>query len=146
MATWLAKVRALGLAPRAGMLALATLLLYAIVGPVAWHASGSAGLEAAAAAGAACLLGAGAALVATDFCQRRGRPLHGVLFGMVLRMGAPSAFAAYCRWQSGVLFEGGALYYLVVFFLVTLGVETALSLPQTDGAGRSSSTPRKAVS
>lgn len=130
MGRWSAKLRNLSLLTRGFLLGLAVVLVYAVLAPVAVCCNGPAGLWAAAAAGAFCLGGAALALVASYLLCGPKYALHGLLVAMAARMGIPLSLGLACQLYGGVLAEAGLLYYLMVFYPVTLGVETALSLPQ----------------
>jgi predicted Na+-dependent transporter len=129
MKGWFAKLRCRSLAAHSAVLAGAVLVVYAVVAPVAGRHGGWMGLAAAAAAAAFCLLGAGLALVACRGLRQPKYALHGVLVGMVVRMGVPLVLALVFQVRGGPLAEAGLLLYLIVFYPVTLSVETALSLP-----------------
>ena len=105
-------------------------LLYALLTPIALFFGGVAGLWAAAAAAALCLGGAGIALVISYSLRSPARALYGMLLGTAARMAIPLGFGLAAHLHGGPLAEAGLLYYLLVFYPVTLGVETALSLPQ----------------
>ena len=134
MGTWFANLRNRSLPARGTFLGLVVLGLYAMVAPVAGFCSGSAGLWAAAAAAVLCLAGAGLALVLSHALREPKRALYGMLLSMAARMGVPLAVGLPCHLHGGVLAQGGLLYYLLVFYLVTLGVETLLSLPRPEQA------------
>ena len=51
-----------------------------------------------------------------------------MLVGMLVRMGIPLGAALLVVFRGGPLADAGFLYYLVVFYLVTLTVETFLAL------------------
>ena len=55
-----------------------------------------------------------------------------VLVGMMVRMGIPLAAALTVCFCGGPLANAGFLYYLVVFYPVTLTAETFLSLPERE--------------
>jgi hypothetical protein len=135
MANLFARWRSRGLATQAAVLVGMVLAVYAAVAPVAGALSGTVGLAAAAVAAGLCLAGAGLALVACRLYRDSKRALQGVLIGMVLRMGVPLLSALAIQVQGGGLARAGLLVYLVVFYPVTLFVETALSLP-SDGRSR----------
>ena len=118
-----------GLPLRTAVLLFAVLLLYAIVAPVAWYLGGRSGLSAAAAAAGVCSLGAFPALWVSRLLRDPKTVLYGWLLGMFLRMGIPMTFALIVTFGGGVLADSGVMYYLIVFFLGILGVETVLSLP-----------------
>jgi hypothetical protein len=125
-----AGLRNLTLPGREAVLALAVLAVYAAVAPVAWCQDGRTGLAAAAVAAGFCWLGAGLALVAYRLPGDPKLAYVRLLAGMFPRMGIPLAAALVFRIRGGVLAEAGLLIYLVVFFLVTLALDTALGLPQ----------------
>jgi hypothetical protein len=134
MATWLANLSHRGLRTRGMVLGLVVLGTYGLVAPVAGLLSGLAGLWTAAAAAAFCLAGAEVALLVSPLSRRPKRALFGMLLGMAARMGIPLGFGLGCHVQGGVLAQTGLLYYLLVFYPVTLGVETALWLPHVQQA------------
>ena len=103
---------------------------------------GVAGLAASATAAALCWLGAAAALVVARAFRDPKRVLHGVLYGMLLRMFIPLFAALALQWSAAALAEGYLLVYFLVFYPVTLFVETTLSLPQADAPdGRDDASP-----
>jgi hypothetical protein len=134
--TWLAKLRGRGLIARAGFLAIVVLGVYVLVAPVVAHLKGSSGLAAAAAAAGACLAGAVPALVASRLLRGTRHALCGMLLAMALRFAVPLGIGLGCHLSGGPLAEGGILYYLLVFYPITLGVETALSLPPAEAPGQ----------
>jgi len=133
MRSWLTRVRGWGLAAQSAVLLGVVLVACGIVMPVAGFVSGSAGIAAALVAAGLCLLGAGLALVACRLFRGPEHVLPAVLVGMLLRMGIPLASGLALQFQGGPLAEAGLLVYLVVFYPVTLFVETALSLPLGEG-------------
>ena len=131
MATWLAELRNRSIAARGAFLGLVVLGLYGLVAPVAYYCGGQTGMLAAVAAAFLCLAGATVALVVSHALREPNHALYGMLLGMAARMGIPMGFGLLCHMQGGALAEAGLLYYLLVFYPVTLGVETALSLPRS---------------
>jgi len=129
MGAWFANLSHRSLPTRGMILGLVVLGAYGLVAPVAGLLSGSAGLWTAAAAAVFCLAGAEVALLVNPLSHRPKRALLGMLLGMAARMGIPLGLGLGCHVQGGVLAQTGLLYYLLVFYPVTLGVETALSLP-----------------
>ncbi len=130
------KLRGAGLAARIGLLTGVVLAALGVVASIAGPIGGGKAVVAAAVPAAVCLVGAVLALIAASICQRREKPLHGMLIGMAPRMGIPLAFAVMAKFLFGGLVRSGALYYLVGFYLVTLGIETVLSLPSAATPGR----------
>ena len=123
------------LATQAGILVLAVGGEFVLVAPIAIWLGGSTALAAAAVAAGLCLAGALAALLVGWLLRDLSNPVHGMLAGMLPRMGIPLGGAMVFHLQGGVLAEAGLLVYLVVFYPVALGVETFLSLPPTGLAG-----------
>lgn len=102
----------------------------AVVLPLGWAIFGNrAGLFAGAAAAGVCLLAGWAALVLSEPLRRPQNMLALVLMGMLIRMGIPLVAALTVYFVGGPLANAGFLYYLVVFYPVTLTAETLLSLP-----------------
>lgn len=116
-----------------------TLLVFAIVGPVAFGLGGSMALAAAAVAAAVCLAGASIAIVASFALAGPSMALAALLVGMIARMAIPLACGLAVHLRGGPLSDAGFLYYLLVFYPVTLAVETLFSMPtqeplQAEGA------------
>jgi len=146
MKTWFARMRSRGPTTQSAVLTVAVLVLYAAVAPVAGLLSGPAGLAAAALAAGLCWAGAELALLACRrFCDP-SRAWLGVLIGMLLRMGLPLLSALVIQVQGGRLAKAGLLLYLLVFYPVTLFIETALSLPSGEPPPRHRDAPAKVVS
>ena len=74
------------------------------------------------------------ALGAAQLLADPSQAIANVLVGMMLRMGMPLGVALAVHLRGGLLAGGGFLYYLLLFYPVTLGVETALTLPRSGGA------------
>jgi len=111
------------------VLGIVVLAVYALVVPVAVHLSGSVASAAAALAGGLCLAGASAALVVADRLQGPAGTLAVLWLGMVLRLGVPFAAGTIIHLHGGPLAQAGVLWYLLVFYPITLVVGTVLSLP-----------------
>jgi hypothetical protein len=63
------------------------------------------------------------------------RPVLAMLVSMAARMGIPLVPALAIHLAGGPLANAGLLYYLLVFYPITLAVDVALSLPSTSRAG-----------
>ena len=109
-------------------LSVAVLCVYAVVAPIAGRLDGGLGIAAAAIAAGLCLAGAGIALVAANALGAPDRILYGVLIGVIARMFIPLGFGVGLHFYSRSLADAGLLVYLLVFYPLTLGVETALAL------------------
>jgi hypothetical protein len=117
-----------GIVAQAAWLGVAVLLVAAIAGPFIAYWGGHAGLIAAAAAGAVCWTGAVAGLAAGRLFAVNA--FAALLAGMFFRMGFPLGFALAILLSGGYLAHAGSLYYLLLFYPVTLTVETALLIPR----------------
>jgi hypothetical protein len=102
--------------------------LGAFVVPMAIVIGGNAGGWAAAAAGGVCLAGTLVGQALSRFLDITQRPVAAVLWPMAARFVLPLGCGLACQIRGGDLAEGGVLYYLLVFYPLTLGVETVLSL------------------
>jgi len=106
------------------------LIAAGVVLPLGWTITHNLmGLTAGAAAGGVCLLAAWIALFLVEPHRKPEDMLALVLMGIVIRMGIPLIAALAVFFQRGPLADAGFLYYLIVFYLVTLSTETFLSLP-----------------
>lgn len=130
MTAWLSNLRTRGLALRAAVLGIVVLGSGATASPVAWWLGGAAGVTAAAAAAFLCLAGAILALVAGHLFRGPRHAWSALLAGMAARSGIPLVAALAIHLRGGPLAEAGLLYYLLVFYPITLTMETLLSLPQ----------------
>ena len=128
MGSRLANLRNLGLSGRVTVITAVMLLLYVASAPLAWWHSGGIGLLAAGTSATVCLIGRVGGLVASDHCRGPSRALHGLACSMAARTGLPLLLAIAMRFQDGALFKAGGVYYLLVFYLAALAVETPLSL------------------
>jgi len=132
MTNWVLKSRDWGLAAHSAVLGAAVLALACLVAPLAMVAGGVPGLAASAVAGGVCLLGAWAALLVCHAFRRTKYALAAVLAAMVPRMGIPLGLALLLHFRVPMLADGGLFYYLLVFYPVTLTLETLLVLPPAD--------------
>jgi hypothetical protein len=96
----------------------------------AWVHSGNTGLWAAGAAAGLCLLGAWLALPCTAWIQDPQRMLIGLFLGMGIRSGVPLGLGFCLYLLEPPLAKAGFLYYLVIFYLPLLILETYMSLPK----------------
>jgi hypothetical protein len=98
----------------------------ALAGPVVFYRSGGIGFEAAALAIGCCCIGALGTLCVAPWLRAPHHLLASVLVGMAVRMGVALAAAVVVQLRGGPLVEVGFVYYLLMFYLVTLAVETAV--------------------
>jgi hypothetical protein len=124
------KLRSRGVVVRAILLGVATLFAFLLVGPVAFSLGGWTAVAVAATAGTLCLIGAVIALVTGHLLRGPQFVMAALLTGMAARMGVPFCLGLAIHLQGGPLANANLLYYLLVFYPVTLTVGTVLSLPQ----------------
>ncbi len=111
-----------------GLLVGAVLAAFPLVALYAYSVHGAPGITAAVVAAAICTLAATLALVSTALLRGPQAALYAVLFGMVFRLGLPLAAGIFLSNRGGPLAEAGVFGFIVVFYLLTLAVETPLSL------------------
>ncbi len=99
----------------------------AIVYP-AWTSHGQAGLVAALIAGAVCLLAGIAALAITGLTRNTPNALNGILASILFRTMIPLGAAVVLSESNRSLAEAGIFGLFVWFYLLTLVVETLLSV------------------
>jgi hypothetical protein len=116
---------------RATFLGVVVVMAAAVILPLGWAISGNqTGLVAGVAAGGVCLLAAWIALGLGDTLRKPQQILALVIVGMMTRMGIPLAAALIVYFCGGPLADAGFLYYLILFYPVTLTAETLLFLPE----------------
>jgi hypothetical protein len=131
MTAWLRNSLDRGMPLQTAALSVVVLAVFGLAGPVGLYVLGPTSLAAAAVAGAICLAGAIVAQTIRHFSKGPQSFTTALLAGMAARMGIPLMFALVIHLQRGPLSEGGFLYYLMVFYPVTLAAEVALSLPRS---------------
>ena len=104
-----------------------------VAGAAAWL-GGISGCASAGVAAGLCLLGAEVALVVCHLLRGSKYEPYAMLAGMLPRMGIPLMLGLVLQIRGGILAENGLLIYLVVFYPVTLAVESAMSLPPADNS------------
>ena len=106
-------------------------VLAPLVGGLAWFAygrSGQIGALAALTAGGVCFASASLALSTMFVCQRVGSPMAGILGSIAFRMGLPLAAGLAIDRLNQPLSEAGCFAMILGLYLVTLVVETMVSL------------------
>ena len=124
-------------------LGLSVLTVLLTIGPGVIHWSGFTALAAAALAGMLCATGTGVAMLIIG--DRYGEPRKAVIAlwaGTIIRMGVPLTFGLALYFCVALLAEAGLMYYLLVFYPLTLAVGTALSLPASRQAASPARFPR----
>lgn len=120
-------------------LTVALLAVFPLFAWVARYQHGQWGLIAAAVAGGICWAGGAAALVCAALLNRSS-PVAGVLAGMLFRMGLPLAGGVILQQTHAELAAAGIFGTVVLYYLITLVVETTLSIRLLRGAGAASRT------
>ena len=103
-----------------------------LTGRSAWAASAS--------AAAICWASATLSLILSHLLRLRGSPVAGLLLGMVVRMTIPLVIALVIAVQRSAMLGAGLAAQLVVFYLLALTAETALSLMLAKSMARTEST------
>ena len=124
------KLREKSLLARIAVLTAIVALALAISLPPAWMIGGQFAMLAAMTAAAACLCGGVLALAISGLFRDPAQAFVGVLLGMFADMGVPLAVAVACHLGGGELSRSGVIFYLLIFFPITLAVKTVLSLPK----------------
>lgn len=123
------RLRNCGVSIRLAVLTVVVLAAYCLTAPVAARLGGAEALKAAALAAGLCLIGAASALLIGDRLRGPHGALASLWLGMILRMGVPLTAGLIIHLHGGPLAQAGLLWYLVVFYPITLTVGTILSLP-----------------
>jgi hypothetical protein len=79
-----------------------------------------------------CLTGGITAEAAANLLAHYQRPLAAVLAGMLFRMGVPLAASVIVYYHGGVLVQGGMVFYVLAFYMITLMAETWMALGKTN--------------
>ncbi len=87
-----------------------------------------AGLLAAISAGLVCLLGSEIALLLTIWSYGSDQKIQSVLLGIFFRTGIPLVFGMLTYMTGGPLAEAGLFGMILVYYLLTLAVETILAV------------------
>jgi len=112
------------------VLFISLVLVGLVAWPLAFNFKGNGGLAAALVAAGICLVAGMLSLMANEAFRGPQFVMHHVLFGITIRMGIPLVACMWIYYNGGTLAEGGLVYYLLVFYLVTLLVETMLATKQ----------------
>ena len=105
-----------------------------ILAPFVWALQGNIGLVAMGAAAFFCGASAiGAQLIAV-LLVGPAHPIHAVMIAMLLRMVPPLALCAAVGLRRGPLTDAGMVFYMIGFYLVTLAVDTWLSVSRISPA------------
>lgn len=109
------------------------LLAFPLFAGIGWSQFGANGIWSALVAMSVCLVAGELALVVSCWAGVGTQGVNGVLGGMLIRMGMPLAVAFLLYKQQGPLAEAGILYMILGYYLLSLVVETLLSVRLTAG-------------
>lgn len=131
-----ARFAPLGLPARCALLGLAVLVVFPLAAYVAYSWHGTTGILAAAVAALLCWVGSTAALLLTALLRGPNQAAGALLGGMFFRMGVPLLGGLLMHTNVPTLSEANVFGLVLVFYLVTLVVETCLALPLVGGNGQ----------
>lgn len=117
-----------GLLRSCALLTFALLVFFPLVGAFAYGFRDLDGVMSAAVAMMVCLFAGVISEIAVRLFNDPTQVMYRVLFGMLLRMGIPLGFCMAVHSLGGRLADAGFVYYLLVFYMVTLVVDTLLTL------------------
>lgn len=120
------------------------LLAFPLFAWYGWATTGATGLLCAAIALGACLAGGIVALIVIGLARNPSQAVSAVMLGMLFRMGIPLASGFLLHSQGGPLAEAGVLGMIVVYYLLSLPVDTVLSLKLVAQAKRPVQNPTQA--
>jgi len=127
--TW-NKLASLGPCGQAALVTGALVVAWLALAPLAGATQGSSGLAAAAVGAGVCWLGATFALLIGALVRGQGAVLQRMVLGMMARAMFPLMLGAMLHMRVQWLAAAGMIYYLLVFYMVGLAVETLLLLAQ----------------
>ncbi len=131
------KLRNLGLAGHAILVGAVIGLAWLAAAPVAYALSGPQGPWAAAVAAVVCLSGALVAVATTSLVRGPGAAMHSLVLGMLARALLPLLIGVVLVIKVRWLAETGMIVYLLLFYLATLVVETAVAICQLSNTAKS---------
>jgi hypothetical protein len=128
----------MGIAGRAALLATFFAALAVVSLPVAMSTSGVDGIVASLSAAAVVWIASAAAMASGELCYGTHQAILKLLFGMTLRMLIPLVACLLVLMTLSRLANAGFAFYVLVFYLLALPVDTALAMlkPTTVAAGQ----------
>jgi hypothetical protein len=124
------KLAGFGLPAQSAVVGGALLLVWLLLAPLAVSLDGSLGLVAAAIAAGACWMGAQFSLLIATLVRGTDHLLHRIVLGMTARSMFPLVLGAGLHIRNPQLAAAGLIFYVLVFYMVSLAAETALLLAQ----------------
>lgn len=127
-ATLLAKPGYVGAAARASLLGVLLSLLLIPVALVGFALSGMSGVMVATFSMLACLASGLLAMVAAEIARQFNQRLASMLLAMGIRTSLPMAVLIAVYVRGGPIVDAGMAFYLLVFYLAVLAIETYLDV------------------
>ena len=124
------KLAGLGLMGQTGVVSATVICVWLVVAPLAYQVSAVPGLLASAVGGGICLSGAALALLIGAMLPGPGTAMHRMVLGMFARTMLPLLSAVTLHFKVPSLAESGMIFYVLVFYMAALSVETAVALSQ----------------
>jgi hypothetical protein len=147
----LAVFGALGPWAEMGIVSAVVVILALVLAPLDYLFTGGTGLMALVVAGGVSLAAAVIALAVGRLFRGTRQAMYASLAGMLIRMSVALAAALVLRYGTAALAGGAMMFYLLVFYLATLSIETTLMVARIrpdvhrPEAGNSNSALPKAV-
>ncbi len=124
------KLAGLGLVAQSAVIGCALLVVWLLLAPLAIGVSGTFGLQAALLAALCCWLGAQFSLLIAALIRGGASLLQRILLGLVARAMFPLVVGTALHIRNPELATAGLIFYVLVFYMVTLAVDTALLIAQ----------------
>jgi hypothetical protein len=134
------KLAGLGLVSQSALIGCALVVAWLLLAPLAMRLNGSDGLRAAAIAAVCCWLGAQFSLLIAAMIRGGATLMTRIWLGMIARAMFPLVVGTALHLRDPQLAAAGLIFYVLVFYMVTLAADTALLLSQVP----ESVAPRKA--
>jgi hypothetical protein len=126
---WVALWRALGrlgFVAQSGIVIGGVTVFFLLLAPLGYALTGTAGLMAAGVAASVSLLAAQIALIVGQVFRGPAAPMYGMVAGMFARLTVALLVGVALQRGVPVLADAAMIVYLLVFYLATLAIETAL--------------------
>jgi len=136
--------RAFGIVGGCAALSGLLLVVWVIDAIVTTNLAGRSTWGVSALAAAICWAGATVSMLLLHILRTRGNPMAGALLGMLVRMSIPLVIIFVATTNGGALADAGLAGQLVAFYLITLAIETCLSVALMRSAPKGSIGPAAA--
>jgi hypothetical protein len=130
-------VAQLGSWGRVGLVLAGILLAWLVCAAVAFEVYEWPGVVAASVAAVVSAVCGAVSQAIVDRMHAQGQALAAVGVGMALRMGVPLSLGLFWQMRESPLAQAGVIYYLLVYYLATLAIETLLAVDQLRPTTRS---------